>query len=127
MKTLLRVPPGYEGEAFEVTKGITSIGDRAFYGCHSLQSIIIPSSVTTIGEEVFSDCKSLKTVKTSLKGPAREMLRKKVQGWRTDGSYYPTAEAADIETCVELWKRIGGFRYLNGRPSWGQGGWVARR
>ena len=43
-------------------KGITSIGDWAFYSCSSLNSIEIPNSVTSIGNYAFYGCKSLTDV-----------------------------------------------------------------
>ena len=39
--------------------GGSSIGERAFYDCSSLESISIPDSVTSIGESAFSGCTSL--------------------------------------------------------------------
>ena len=48
----------YNGKTYSVT----SIGDRAFYGCSDLTSITIPGSVTFIGEEAFFDCSSIKSV-----------------------------------------------------------------
>ena len=42
----------YNGKTYSVT----SISDRAFYGCYGLTSIIIPNSVTTIGDYAFYDC-----------------------------------------------------------------------
>jgi hypothetical protein len=40
-------------------KPVTSIGDRAFYGCTGLASVSIPSSVTSIGGYAFSGCTGL--------------------------------------------------------------------
>ena len=39
--------------------GVTSIGDRAFYECRSLNSVTIPDSVTSIGQTAFYRCSDL--------------------------------------------------------------------
>lgn len=41
---------------------ITSIGERAFYGCYRLISITIPDSVTSIGDSAFSNCINLMSI-----------------------------------------------------------------
>lgn len=41
---------------------VTSIGDKAFFGCTRLTSITIPDSVTSIGDGAFVDCSSLTSV-----------------------------------------------------------------
>ena len=41
---------------------VTSIGDRAFEDCESLQSINIPDSVTSIGDGAFAFCRSLQSI-----------------------------------------------------------------
>ena len=41
---------------------MTSIGNKAFYGCVGLTSITIPSGVTGIGECAFDDCTGLTSV-----------------------------------------------------------------
>ena len=46
-----------------IKKGITSIGQSAFYDCSSLNSIEIPNSVTSIGRDAFYDCSSLNSIK----------------------------------------------------------------
>ena len=48
----------YHGISYKVT----SIGEGAFCGCQSLNSVSIPEGVTSIGENVFGGCTSLKTI-----------------------------------------------------------------
>ena len=46
----------------QVEKGVTSIGDFAFIGCCSLESIHIPNGITSIGDYAFSGCCSLGSI-----------------------------------------------------------------
>lgn len=46
----------------EIQSGVTTIGDWAFYGCGSLQSISIPASVRSIGISAFLDCTQLQSL-----------------------------------------------------------------
>ena len=45
-----------------IPNGVTSIGNRAFYGCSSIASLTIPNSVTSIGFYAFRDCSSLTSI-----------------------------------------------------------------
>ena len=45
-----------------IPNSVTTIGDYAFCGCSSLQSIDIPNSVTTIGNDAFSGRSSLQSI-----------------------------------------------------------------
>ena len=45
--------------ALNLTTGITSIGDWAFYDCSGLTSLSIPDSVTSIGKYAFGHCTGL--------------------------------------------------------------------
>ena len=51
-----------KGNNFIIPDSVTSIGNRAFSHCTSLQSVTIPDSVTSIGNEAFSWCSSLLSV-----------------------------------------------------------------
>jgi hypothetical protein len=48
-----------------MSENITFIGRYAFDGCKNLTSITIPASVISIGERAFYNCPSLKTVMIS--------------------------------------------------------------
>ena len=41
---------------------VTSIGKKAFKGCHALKTVTIPDTVTVINNQAFDQCQSLKTV-----------------------------------------------------------------
>ena len=49
-------------ESVTTPDGVTSIGNRAFSGCSSLTSATIPDSVTSIGGYAFSHCSSLASI-----------------------------------------------------------------
>ena len=51
-----------KGYHFVIADNVTSIGNWAFCGCHSLQSIVIPNSVTSIGKSAFLCCDSLQSI-----------------------------------------------------------------
>ena len=53
------IPWGTEIKQAVIEKGITSIGDGAFYNCSSLTSITIPEGITSIGYRAFFKCSSL--------------------------------------------------------------------
>ena len=49
--------------SINIPDGVTSIGDRTFFGCSSLSSINIPDGVTSIGRwYTFSGCTSLTSI-----------------------------------------------------------------
>ena len=48
--------------AVVIPAGLTSIGDRAFYGATSLSTITIPASLSSIGDYAFEEATSLPSV-----------------------------------------------------------------
>ena len=46
----------------EIPNSVTSIGEKAFYGCSALTSITIPNSVTSIGDRAFYECTGLTSI-----------------------------------------------------------------
>ena len=47
---------------FSIPNSVTSIGDRAFYGCCNLHTISIPESVKSIGAMAFAWCQNLRSI-----------------------------------------------------------------
>ena len=59
---LLRIGEGTSLEFVSVLAGTSEIGDRAFAGCKSVKTVILPDSVMSVGSEAFSGCTSLSAV-----------------------------------------------------------------
>ena len=49
-------------ESVTIPEGVTEIGGFAFRGCTGLRKVAVPESVKTIGRYAFGDCESLKNV-----------------------------------------------------------------
>ena len=50
------------GPHYNIPESVTSIGDYAFAGCVSLESITLPESLVSIGNWSFSNCRELKEI-----------------------------------------------------------------
>ena len=59
---LICYPAGKTESIYTVPNSVTSIGEYAFCGCSSLESVTIPDSVTSIGSSAFEGCSSLASV-----------------------------------------------------------------
>lgn len=49
-------------KSVDISEGVTSIGQYAFYRCRNLIDISIPNTVVEIGSSSFEECKSLKNI-----------------------------------------------------------------
>ena len=45
-----------------IPSSVTTIDERAFYGCTNLTSIVLPNNLTTIGRRAFSNCSALRNI-----------------------------------------------------------------
>lgn len=46
-----------------IERGVTSVGDYAFYNCSNLASVTLPAGITIIGFNAFAECSSLSYIK----------------------------------------------------------------
>ena len=56
---LIQYPRGNSRTSYIVPKGVTTIGDDAFYYCINLMNVFMPESVVVIGDRSFDNCKAL--------------------------------------------------------------------
>ncbi|MDR1895195.1 MAG: leucine-rich repeat domain-containing protein [Prevotellaceae bacterium] len=55
--------------ADDIPYTVTAIGNRAFWGCHSLTSVTVPAGVTTIRYDAFKSSKRLTSIHVDGKNP----------------------------------------------------------
>lgn len=41
---------------------VTSVGNKAFYNCESIERVVLPETITSIGTQAFYNCKSMKSI-----------------------------------------------------------------
>ena len=52
---LIQYPAGKGNSEFKIPESVTKIGNRAFYGCKNLETIVTHDSIKFIGEDAFTD------------------------------------------------------------------------
>ena len=68
-KTELIIFPNAKSGTYTIPNSVTSIRNRAFYGCVGLTSINIPNSITILSDQVFRGCTNLKKFVVSNDNP----------------------------------------------------------
>ena len=97
---------GYNSKAFEdcraltrvtLSEGLTVLGQRAFYGCTSLESVTVPSTIKEFHNQVFYGCTALQRVE--LKEGMKHM------GYQAFGGCTALEEVA-IPSTIEGWGQL---------------------
>ena len=57
--------------------------EKTFYGCSSLESIVLPDGVTSIEKETFNGCSSLKSI--TIPNTVTEIKEKAFYGFQKNG------------------------------------------
>ena len=68
-RKLITYPQGKKGKRYTIPTGVIRIGDGAFDGCSSLNSIEIPASVSHIEKGTFKNCSSLASIQVAEDNP----------------------------------------------------------
>ena len=91
-------------KSYSIMPGTSAIAERAFYGCNSLESIVIPNSVTDIGEGAFeqSGLKSI-SLPESITSIPENMCRR---CWKLESAIIPDSVRyignSAFENCIRL-------------------------
>ena len=105
-----------EIKKLEIPDGVTSIGKYSFYGCGSINSIILPRTVTTFGEYAFRGCNGVTSVWSRITAPydipttvfSYEDNNGKLDGYLRATLYVPTGTKSRYESTAG-WKE---FKYI---------------
>ena len=111
-----------EIEAIVIQKGVTSIGNNAFYYCKKASSVSIPDSINSIGEWAFANCDSLTNI--SIPENVKEVGQYSFSYWDKlttvsipssvkiipDGMFYECFELKNVRVPETLIK-IGAFAF----------------
>lgn len=101
---LIQYPRAKPATSYSVPESVNTIGDRAFYNCRNLESIIIGSGVTSIGADAFMDCYSLNEMLVKATTPPTiDPYSFHASGIET---IYVPAESLDAYKAAEVWNRF---------------------
>ena len=101
---LIQYPRAKPATTYSVPESVNTIGDRAFYNCRNLESIIIGSGVTSIGADAFMDCYSLNEMLVKATTPPTiDPYSFHASGIET---IYVPAESLDAYKAAEVWNRF---------------------
>ena len=79
-------------ETVIINGDITTLGERAFYGCQYIREIVLPDGLTTIGKEAFSGCAGLESI--SIPASVTDIAEKAFYGCEgLEGVYIEDIEA----------------------------------
>lgn len=111
---LLYYPMNNRQTHYTIPNGVTSIGDYAFAGNSSLESITIPDSVTSIGKSAFNGCSGLKsiTIPSSVTS---------IAGWSVDNGYWGSfGPFPDSITTIYVAPDSCGEKWIKQKKEWGE-------
>ena len=84
--------------AIKLPKNLRSIGDRAFYNCQDLTTIVLPNSIPNcIGNEIFVHCNNLTYIKNMQQDVLTDEVRKKWLDIISEGRRISKIQDLDFE------------------------------
>lgn len=63
----------YKLDSITLPDSLLTVGNRAFYGCKGLKTMVVPSSVITMGMEAFDRCTSLESLTLPFVGKQKNL------------------------------------------------------
>ena len=97
----------------DIHEGVLSVGYGAFYYCHSLEELTLPSTVQSVEEQVLRGCASLKRL--NVLAQAAPMCSRDI----ADAAVYSNAILCVPQDCVgeygfaRVWSKFDNVEELN--------------